>query len=74
MDFLSTSRLAGHGIQIPDLNSQGLYKFILVTTVVGVMKMGNIVPRARIKPTSLAFRASVLPLHNVGSQMSPLYP
>ena len=28
--------------------------------VVGVMKMGNIVPRAVIEPTSLAFQASVL--------------
>ena len=40
----------------------------------GVMKMGNIVPRAGPKPTSLAFRASVLPLHHVGSLMSPLSP
>ena len=32
------------------------------------MKMGNIVPRAGIEPTSLAFRA------NVGFLMSPLYP
>ena len=31
----------------------------------GVMKMGSIVPRAGFKPTSLAFRASVLPLHHV---------
>ena len=30
------------------------------TSVVGVMKMGNIVPRARIKHTSLAIWASVL--------------
>ena len=28
--------------------------------VVGVMKMGNIVPRVGIEPTSLAFSASVL--------------
>ena len=40
----------------------------------GVMKMGNIVPRAGLKPTSLAFRDSVLPLHHVGCPMSPLYP
>ena len=33
--------------------------------VVGAMKMGNIVPRARIKPTSMAFQARVLPLHHV---------
>ena len=37
------------------------------------MKMGNIVPRAGIEPTSLALRASVLSLHDVGSLMSPLY-
>ena len=40
----------------------------------GVMKMGNIVPTAGIKPTYLAFWASVLLLHHVGSLMSPLYP
>ena len=36
--------------------------------------MGNTVPKAGFKPTSLAFRASVLPLHHIGSLMSPLYP
>ena len=41
---------------------------------VGVMKMGNIVPRAGLEPTSLVFQASVPPLHHVGSLMSPLYP
>ena len=40
----------------------------------GVTKMGNIVHRMGIEPTSLAFRASVLPLHHVGSLISPLYP
>ena len=40
-------------------------------TAMGVMKMGNIVPRVEIEPTSLAFRASVLPLRDVGSLMSP---
>ena len=30
------------------------------------MKMGNIVPRVGLEPASLAFRASVLPLHHVG--------
>ena len=29
------------------------------TSVVGVMKMGNIEPRAGVEPASLAFRASV---------------
>ena len=42
--------------------------------VVGGMKMENIVPRVGIEPTSLAFWASELPLHHVGSLMSPLYP
>ena len=37
-------------------------------------KWGNIVPRAGIKPTSLAFQASVLPLFHIGSLISPLYP
>ena len=36
--------------------------------------MGNIVPRAGIKPTGLAFWASVLPIHQLGSLKSPLYP
>ena len=31
--------------------------------VVGVTKMGNIVPRVGIKPKSLAFQTSVLPSH-----------
>ena len=33
---------------------------VMATSVMGVMKMGNIVPTAGIEPTSLAFRASVL--------------
>ena len=42
------------------------------TSVMGEIKMGNIVPRVGIEPTSLAFRVSVLPLHYIASQMSPL--
>ena len=38
------------------------------------MKMGNTVPRTGVEPTSLAFWASMLPLHHRGSLMSPLYP
>ena len=44
------------------------------TNAVGLMKMGNAVPRAGIKPTSLAFLAIVLLWILVGSLMSPLYP
>ena len=33
---------------------------LTATSVMGVMQMGNIVPRAGIKPTSLIFQASVL--------------
>ena len=40
----------------------------------GEMKMGNIVPRVGIGPTSLAFRASMLPLHHAGFLTSLLYP
>ena len=40
----------------------------------GVMKMGNSVPRSGLGPISLAFWASVLPLHYISSLMSPLYP
>ena len=36
------------------------------------MKMADSVPRAGIKPTSLTFQASVLPLHNISSLTSPL--
>ena len=32
------------------------------------------VPRAGVEPASLTFQASVLPLHHIGSLMSPLYP
>ena len=46
----------------------------MYTCVVGVTKMGDIVPRVGIEPTSLAFQASVLPLHHIGSLMSPLFP
>ena len=38
----------------------------MVMSVVGVMKMGNNVPRAGLEATSLAFWASVLELHHVG--------
>ena len=44
------------------------------TYFVSEMKLGNIEPRAGIEPTSLALQASVLPLHQVGSLMSALYP
>ena len=37
-----------------------LYEYNIITTVVGVMKMGNIVPRVVIKTTSLAFGVSLL--------------
>ena len=40
----------------------------------GVMKMGNIVPRVELEHTSLTFWTSVLPLHHIGSLTSPLYP
>ena len=44
-----------------------LYRILVTATgVMRVMKMGNIVPRAGLEPTSLAFRASVPPLHHVG--------
>ena len=46
----------------------------MATSVTGVMKTGNIVSRAGFEPTSLAFRASVLPLHHIGSLLSPLCP
>ena len=52
-----------------------LYRIMVTaTSVMCVIKMGNIVPRARLEPTSLASRASVLPLHHIGSPMSLLYP
>ena len=44
------------------------------TSVMGVMKMGNNVPSVGLEPTSLAFQASVLPLHHVASPMSPRCP
>ena len=51
-----------------------LYRTLVTTTsVVGVIKMGSTVPRVALKPTSLAFRASVLPFHHVGSLCPPVY-
>ena len=41
---------------------------------VGVMNMGNIVPRPGIEPTSFGFRASVLTIYHLGYLMSALYP
>ena len=38
------------------------------------IKMGNTIPGAGLEPTSMAFGASVLPLHHVGSLTSLLYP
>ena len=44
---------------------RSLYRIIIMaTSVVCVIKMGNIVPRAGTKPTSLAFQPSVLALHH----------
>ena len=40
----------------------------------GVLKVGNTVPRAEIEPTSLAFRVSVLPIHHIGYLMSSIRP
>ena len=55
--------------------AQSLYWIMdMATSVMGVMKIGNIVPRAELKLTALAFQASVLPLHHIGSLMSPQYP
>ena len=47
---------------------------VTATSVLGVMKMVYTVPRAGLKPTSLASQVSVLPLHRVGSLVSPLFP
>ena len=38
----------------------------VVVIVVGVTKMGIIVPKAGLELTPLAFRASALPLHHIG--------
>ena len=44
-----------------------LYRILaMATSVMGVTKVGIIVPRSGLKRTSLAFRASVLPLHHLG--------
>ena len=47
---------------------------VLATSIVGVIKMGNNVPRTGLKPTSLAFQLNVLPLQHIGSLISLLYP
>ena len=47
---------------------------VIPTSVVGVMKMGNIVTRMGLKPTSLAFRAKVLSLHHIAYLMSLQFP
>ena len=40
----------------------------------GVMNMGNIVPRVGFEPTTLACQVSVLPLPHADTVRSPLYP
>ena len=42
--------------------------------VMGTLKMGNIVLRAGLELTWLPFWTSVVPLHHIGSMMSPRYP
>ena len=55
--------------------ARSLYRImVMATSVVSVTKIGNILSRAGLEPTSLAFQANVLPLHHTGSLMSPLYP
>ena len=44
----------------------------MATSFMSVMKMDNTVPGVGLKPTSLAFRGNVLPLHHIGSLLSPL--
>ena len=45
--------------------AHSLYRIMVTATgVMGVMKVGNIVPRVGLKPTSPAFWVSVLPLHH----------
>ena len=71
-------------IQAVSSHTQGMFNnhtthslygiMITVTSVMGVLKMGNIVPRVGMEPISLAFRASVLPLDHIGSLMLPLNP
>ena len=41
-------------------------QYVLYSNVVCVIEMERTVPRVGLKPTFLAFRASVLPLHHVG--------
>ena len=53
--------------------TRSLYRImVMATSVMGVIKMGNTVPRGGLGPTSLAFRASGLPLHHIGSLILPL--
>ena len=47
--------------------AHNLYRILVTaTSVMGVTKVRNIVPRVGLKPTSLAFWTSVQPFHHVG--------
>ena len=69
--------------QWPYLHTRGRFKnhtacslyeiMVMATSFMGVMKMWKIVPRAGLESTSLAFWASVLPLHHIGSLTLPLH-
>ena len=49
-----------------DVVCLSILQYIFNKCIVSLMKMVNIVPRAGLEPTSLAFHASVLPLHHIG--------
>ena len=51
-----------------------LYRMLVTAPMSWVWWKWEILPWVGIEPTSLAFRANVLPLHHIGSLMSPLYP
>ena len=46
----------------------------MAISVMGLITLGSMAPRAGIEPASLAFQASVVPLHHEGSLMSTLSP
>ena len=47
---------------------------VMAISVVGVVKMGNTVPRMGHESSPLEFWAIGLPLNHLGSMMSSLYP
>lgn len=47
---------------------------VMAIKILGMTKVGKIVPRVGSEPTPLAFQVTVIPLHHICSLISQVYP